>query len=127
MNILTGLNNSFNVLNNSKLFAGIIMILLNLGSRYIVMELSETHEEFLNNVIIRRIIVFTVVFTATRDIITSLILTGAFIILVSGLFNEDSKFCILPKKPKKKYNKNDIHNANKVIEWANKNNLDSKS
>jgi hypothetical protein len=127
MNILTGLNNSFNVLNNSKLFAGIIMILLNLGSRYIVMELSETHEEFLNNVIIRRIIVFTVVFTATRDIITSLILTGAFIILVSGLFNEDSKFCILPKKPKKKYNKNDIQNANKVIDWANKNNMDSKS
>ena len=125
MNILTGLNNSFNVLNNSKLFAGIIMILLNLGSRYIVMELSETHEEFLNNVIIRRIIVFTVVFTATRDIITSLILTGAFVILVSGLFNEDSKFCILPKKPKKKYNKNDIQNAKKVIEWADKNNMKS--
>ena len=123
MNILTGLNTSFNVLNNSKLFAGIIMIILNLGSRYIVMELSETHEEFLNNVIIRRIIVFTVVFTATRDITTSLILTGVFVILVSGLFNENSKYCILPTKPKKKYNKNDIYNAKKIIEWAGKNNM----
>ena len=123
MNILTGLNNSFNVLNNSKLFAGIIMIILNLGSRYIVMELSETHEEFLNNVIIRRIIVFTVVFTATRDITTSLILTGVFVILVSGLFNENSKYCILPIKNKKKYDKNEIMNAHKILEWAKKNNL----
>ena len=123
MNILSSLNNSFDVLNNSKLFAGIIMILLNIGSKYIVMELSDTHEEFFNNVIIRRIIVFTVVFTATRDIITSLILTGVFILLVSGLFNEDSKFSVLKKKPKKKYNKNDIHNAQKVMEWATKNNM----
>jgi uncharacterized membrane protein (DUF485 family) len=123
MNILNSINNSFNVLNNSKLFAGIVMILLNLGSRFIVMELSDTHEEFLNNVVIRRIIVFTVVFTATRDIVTSLILTGVFVILVSGLFNEDSKYCILPKKPKKKYNKNDIHSARKVLEWADKNNM----
>jgi hypothetical protein len=99
------------------------MILLNIGSKYIVMELSDTHEEFFNNVIIRRIIVFTVVFTATRDIITSLILTGVFILLVSGLFNEDSKFSVLKKKPKKKYNKNDIHNAQKVMEWATKNNM----
>jgi hypothetical protein len=125
MNAITGLNNTFEKLNNSKLFAGIIMIILNLGSRYIVMELSETHEEFFNNVIIRRIIVFTVVFTATRDIVTSLILTGVFIILVSGLFNEHSNYCILPQKPKKKYNKNDIHNAQKIIDWAKKNNTNS--
>jgi biotin synthase-like enzyme len=122
-NILTSINNSFDKLNNSKLFAGIIMILLNLGSKYIVMELSETHEEFLNNVIIRRIIVFTVAFTATRDIITSIILTGAFIIMVSGLFNENSKYCILPIKNKKKYDKNEIMNAHKILEWAKKNNL----
>ena len=99
------------------------MILLNLGSRYIAQELSDTHEELLNNVVIRRIIVFTVAFTATRDIITSLILTAAFIILVSGIFNENSKYYILPKKNKKKYNKKDIDNAKRVLEWAQKNNV----
>jgi len=123
MNVITGLNNTFESLNNSKLFAGIIMIILNLGSRYIVMELSETHEEFFNNIIIRRIVVFTVVFTATHDIIISLILTSVFVILVSGLFNEDSKYCILPITKKKKYNKNDIYNAKKIIEWTTKNNI----
>lgn len=123
MNFITSINNSFDRLNNSKLFAGVIMILLNLGSRYIAQELSDTHEELLNNVIIRRIIVFTVAFTATRDIITSLILTAAFIILVSGIFNENSKYYILSKKNKKKYNKKDIDNAKRVLEWAQKNNV----
>ena len=45
-------------LNNSKVFAGILMILMNLGSKYIALELSETQEEFLSNIVIRRIVIF---------------------------------------------------------------------
>ena len=36
-------------LNNSKFFAGILMILMNLGSKYISLELSETQDEFFSN------------------------------------------------------------------------------
>ena len=32
----------------------------------------------------------------TRDIIISLILTGSFVILTDHLFNEESKYCVLP-------------------------------
>ena len=85
-------------INSNKYFVGIIMILLNLGSRYISLELSKIHENFLGSLIVRRLIVFTVVFTATRDIWVSIILTASFIILVSGLFNEKSKYCMIPKK-----------------------------
>ena len=49
-------------LNNSKFFAGILMILMNLGSKYISLELSESQDEFFSNIIIRRIMIFTVVF-----------------------------------------------------------------
>ena len=80
-------------LNNSKVFAGILMILMNLGSKYIALELSETQEEFLSNIVIRRIVIFVVAFIATRDIIISLVLTGVFILLVSGLFNDNSNKC----------------------------------
>ena len=86
-----------NHLNQSKVFAGILMILMNLGSKYISLELSETQEEFLSNTIIRRIVVFVVAFIATRDIIISLVLTGVFILLVSGLFNDNSDLCIIKK------------------------------
>ena len=84
-------------LNNNKYIAGIAMILLNVGSKHISTELSQIHESFLGSTIIRRLIIFTVVFTATRDIWISLILTAVFIILVTGLFNDKSSFCMLPK------------------------------
>ena len=90
-----------NSLNNSRFFAGILMILMNLGSKYISLELSESQDEFFSNIIIRRIIIFTVVFIATKDIIISFIITTCFIILVSGIFNENSKFCLVKNNSRK--------------------------
>ena len=104
-------------LNNSKVFAGILMILMNLGSKYIALELSETQEEFLSNIVIRRIVIFVVAFIATRDIIISLVLTGVFILLVSGLFNDNSNLCIIKKhNPQTKIvTKDDVVKAKKII------------
>jgi hypothetical protein len=111
------LNQHVFTLNNSKYFAGIMMILLNLGSRYLIMELSETQEQMFNNVIIRRFIIFTIVFIATRDIYVSLILTAIFIVFVSNLFNENSNYCIIKKQKKifKSVTKNDYEKAKSVI------------
>ena len=117
-----------NSLNQSKVFAGILMILMNLGSKYISLELSETQEEFLSNIIIRRIVVFVVAFIATRDIIISLVLTGAFILLVSGLFNDNSDLCIIKKNnPQTKIiTKDDILKAKKIIKKYEKQEIQKK-
>jgi len=106
-----------NVLNNSKIFSGILMLLMNLGSKYIALELTESQEEFLSNCIIRRIIIFVVIFIATRDIIISLILTGFFILIISGFFNDASSLCIIKKiNPKTKIiTKDDYLKARKII------------
>jgi len=95
-NIVNILSNGAMQLNGSKYFAGIMMLLMNLGGRYISMELTEMHEKILNHKFIRRLLVFVLVFYATRDIKVSLVLTAVFIIIVSGIFNEDSKYCIIP-------------------------------
>ncbi len=87
-------------LNNSKYIAGIMMILMNLGSRYISHDISEFQETVLSSSILRKIFIFTVFFISTRDIVVSVILTLLFVVLVSGLFNENSKYCILPIKTK---------------------------
>lgn len=73
-------------LNTSSFFIGMMMLLLNIGSRYIVHELSGNDEEYRRNVLLRRISVFAVCFVGTRDFVISLILTGAFVVLSSGLF-----------------------------------------
>jgi len=102
-------------LNNNKYFTGIMMLVLNLGSRFLVMELSDTQEQMLSNKIIRRFIVFTVVFIATKDIYVSFIVTAVFIILVSGLFNENSKYCIVTKPVITQITQDEYKDAQKVI------------
>ena len=115
MNIFNYINNLFFTLNNSKYFAGFMMIVLNLGSRFLVNELSETQEQLISNKIIRRFVVFTIVFIATKDILVSLIITSVFIILVSGLFNENSKYCIVTKPVIKEITLDEYNHAKKII------------
>ena len=115
------------VLNNNKYFVGVIMILLNLGSKYISVELSQSQEKILGSPVIRRLILFTVFFTATRDIWISFLLTAAFVILVGGIFNDDSEYCLIPKRYRSyDYDKNqkiseqDIAKAKEIISLSEK-------
>ena len=85
-------------LSSSKFFAGVVMIMLNIGSKYITIKLSKNQESFLRNAIGHQILVFAISWMGTRDIITALILTAVFTVLTNHLFNENSMFCILPKK-----------------------------
>ena len=111
----TFLLNTVQSLNTSKYFAGMLILLLNLGSRFLVTELSESQEQLLSNKIIRRFVIFTVVFVSTRDILVSLVVTAVFIVLVSGIFNENSKYCIVTKPVIKQVTQDDYKEAKKVI------------
>jgi hypothetical protein len=87
-------------INSSKLFAGILMILMNVGSKYIELGLTKTQEHALRNSLGREIVIFCVVFLGTRDLLLSIIMTAAFIILSDHIFNEKSRFCVMPAKMK---------------------------
>lgn len=90
-------------LNNSTFFAGLMMMFMNIGSKYITIELSKTQEQYLRNSVARQLLIFAIAWFGTRDIITSVILTACFIVLTDYLFNENSEFCILPDKWKTLY------------------------
>ena len=100
------MNNTINYINNNKYFIGLMMILMNIGSKYAISEISILQHNFLKLKIVRRLLIFTIFFVATRDIVVSLIMTAIFVILALELFNENSEYCILPKELKK-YDKND--------------------
>ena len=72
-------------LNDSKLFLGIMLIVLNIGSRHLVDEFSANPDEYQRNLVLRRIAIFAVCFVGTHDIVISLILTAAFIIISTGV------------------------------------------
>ena len=85
-------------LNSSKFFAGIMMILLNVGSKFISVQFSRSTEEYLKMNITKQILVFTMAWMGTRCIYTALVLTAVFTILSDHLFNEESPYCIVPQK-----------------------------
>ena len=88
------------LLNNSKFIWGITMLLLNVGSRYVVADLGKFHEAVLSNEYFKKIIIFSMFFVATRDILTAFLLTVLYILLIDGIFNEKRKYCIVPTKYK---------------------------
>ena len=77
------------------------MLMLNIGSKYIVIELSPNQESYFRNNIARQLLIFFIAWMGTRDILTSLYITAAFTILTQFLLNENSYFCILPKSLQK--------------------------
>ena len=87
-------------LNNNKFFAGIIMLIMNIGAKYASIEFSKTQEQYLKNIFSKQIIIFATAWVATHDIIISILLTAAFVILSDFLINPESQLCILPDKYK---------------------------
>lgn len=91
------MNSQIYDINNSKLFAGIIIIVLNISSKFVSFKLSKSMESYLRNTFSRNILVFSMIWMGTRDIYISFIMTTLFIILADYLFNEESNLCCLPE------------------------------
>ncbi len=85
-------------INNSKLFAGFVMILLNIGSRYVKIDITKAQEQYLKKSLGRHMLVFAMTWLGTKDLLIALILTAVFNVFVDYLLNEESKLCIVPKK-----------------------------
>lgn len=85
-------------INSNKFFIGIMMILLNIGSRHLVDEFSGSQEEYSRNLLLRRLAIFAVCFIATRDVIHSTLLTAGYIIIASGVSRRSAEGMTNPIK-----------------------------
>ena len=113
---LNFIHNHIMFLNNSKFFAGVIMILLNIGSKFIAIQFSKSAEEYLKLNITKQLLVFAMAWMGTRDIYTSLVLTAVFTILSDHLFNEESPYCCVPEKYRILNKLVDKNNDDKITE-----------
>ena len=103
--MLGQLGGKINSVGDNKYFIGVLVLLLNFGSKYVQEEIGTFADKLLSSRIARRLIIFSMCFFATRDIIISLILTAAFVIISFNLINEKSSYSMLPKKYKEDHNK----------------------
>jgi hypothetical protein len=82
------------MLNNNKILWGISMILLNMGSRYVIADIGKLNEKILANELFKKVILYAMFFVATRDLIVSFLLTILYTILIDGILHEKRNFHI---------------------------------
>uniref|UniRef100_A0A6C0C420 EF-hand domain-containing protein n=1 Tax=viral metagenome TaxID=1070528 RepID=A0A6C0C420_9ZZZZ len=92
---LTLINDKVQMLNNSKIFAGIMIIILNISSRFVNLKLSKTMESYLKHSFSKQILVFAITWMGSRDIYIALCITIIFIVLTEFILNEESNYCCL--------------------------------
>lgn len=81
-------------LNSNPYFIGTMMLLLNLGGRFISLEISKSQEQFFQNPWVRRMLIFTVLFVGTRNVMVAFWMTLFIILCIGYLFNENSSLCL---------------------------------
>jgi|TARA_B100000927_G_C16464038_1_gene469015 uncharacterized membrane protein len=132
-NIFSSLDNTVQTLNKSKVFAGLMIITLNIASRFVTIKMSKTMQSYLKFTFSRYILIFAISWMGTRDIYIALTITLLFIILFEYLLDEESNFYIFSEEFKdyqkskaedeedeKEVSDEDLKKAEKTLERAKK-------
>jgi hypothetical protein len=72
------------------------MLMMNLGSRFLFLDIGKGAEAILKHPIVRKLTLFCIFFMGTRSFIMSLIFVWLFTLFNAVLLNESSEFCVLP-------------------------------
>ena len=99
--ILQSIDITLQKINVNPFFMGICILILNVFSKFVVIELSPNQKIFIKNNLARQVIIFCFLWMGTRNLYISFIMTAVFFILTDFILNENSTFCIIPEKYKK--------------------------
>lgn len=81
-------------INTSPVFIGSMMLMMNLGARFLPAEITRTQEAFLSHPYFRRFLIFVILFIATRNVVYAFWLSLLVILAIGYLFNENSALCL---------------------------------
>jgi hypothetical protein len=91
------------LINSSKIFAGLVVVVLNISSKYVNIGLSKSMESYLKHSFSRNIMVAAILWMGTRDIYTTLLLTGIFVLFADFILNDESSMCLIPEHIKQQH------------------------
>lgn len=91
------LRNMIRPINDSKLFAGLVILTLNVSSKMMTLPMSRTMESLIKHSFSQYVLVFAISWMGTRDIFTAVLVTLIFAVLMEFLLNENSIFCCFPE------------------------------
>jgi len=88
-------------INHSKIFAGLALLMLNVGSKHIDISLTPAQEALFKNSITKQILIFSIAWVGSRDVYTALVITCGYVLLTEILLNGNSNYNVLPENLKK--------------------------
>jgi hypothetical protein len=93
---LDPLSSTILLINSNPYIIGLFMLLLNLGGRFLSLELTKKQEAFLQAPWVRPLLFFTVIFIATRNLVAAFWVTLLFFFIIWVVANENSPYCMIP-------------------------------
>jgi hypothetical protein len=85
-------------INNIEPLSIFFLILVQFGGRYLKIELTPAQQKLINNSIFQSVLLFSLVYMATKDLTKSIIIIIVLYIFINILFNENNKYNVLSKK-----------------------------
>lgn len=85
-------------INESKFFAGVIIIIINLSAKLVDVRLSKPMESYFKNTFSRQLFVFAIAWMPTRDVFVAFVVSTLVIFCVDYLMNDESALCVLPER-----------------------------
>jgi len=113
---------SLSNLNNSSVLSAISMIIMNIASKYLPMDIGSDVDSILRSPIMRKVAVFSILYVATRNFAYAVVGTFIFYIILKFLLNTNNKwmFNIESEKgtPQTRLTNQDIEKITQIIEMT---------
>jgi len=90
----------------------ISLVVMNIGAKFLDIKLTDFQQKLIKNHIVQAIILFSMVYIGTREILKSIIIVIIIYLLIYVLLNENHEFNIYSKKLL--YNEGIIQNYNNI-------------
>ena len=104
----------FKTLNDSKVFAGLALVIMNIASKHVDVELTPAQKEIFKHTITKQVLIFAIAWVGSKDILVSLIITVCYVIVFEVLLSSKSRFNLLPDKLKQLETNIDLNNDGKI-------------
>jgi len=76
----------------------ITLILVQIGGRFLKLDLTEMQKKLINHPIIQGIILLAIIFFTTKNLLLSILIVAFVFLLLQILLNENHKYNLLPRK-----------------------------
>lgn len=80
----------------NKITWGVASLIVSMGSRFVMGELTPKQQAIFKNPVVKRIVIFCILYMPTRDILLAACLTVVACTLLEHVLNEESPYCALP-------------------------------